>query len=97
MDKFFTKTPSGFVQSDDRKMESGGRMYRREITGMKQPRMEGQPGLFGTVGSPQRRYYLPPVEAMPSMNCRWKIRYRITIGSIASREPAISTGKLVVN
>ena len=41
--------------------------------------------------------YFPPVEAIPSMNCFWKMRYRITIGSIASREPAISTGKLVLN
>ena len=41
--------------------------------------------------------YFPPVEAMPSMNCFWKMRYRMTMGSMASREPAISTGKLVVN
>lgn len=41
--------------------------------------------------------YLPPVEAMPSTNCFWKMRYKTTMGSMASREPAISTGKLVEN
>lgn len=39
-----------------------------------------------------RNVYFPPVIATPSMNCLWKIRYSTTIGSIARREPAISTG-----
>ena len=43
------------------------------------------------------RYYFPPVMATPSMNCFWKNRYRTTMGIIASREPAIITGKLVLN
>src|SRR5699024_6657744 len=40
--------------------------------------------------------HLPPVMAMPWMNCFWKIRYSTTMGIMASRLPAISTGKLVL-
>ena len=36
--------------------------------------------------------YFPPVMAIPSMNCFWNTRYRITIGIIASIEPAMSIG-----
>ena len=53
-----------------------------------------EPGTEGR-GSPcalRGGDHLPPVEAMPSMNCRWKIMYRMTMGSIASRAPAIITG-----
>ena len=35
--------------------------------------------------------------ATPSMNCFWKNRYSTTMGIMASREPAIITGKLVLN
>src|SRR5699024_2258842 len=40
--------------------------------------------------------HLPPVMAMPWINCFWKIRYSTTMGIMASRLPAISTGKLVL-
>ena len=61
------------------------------------PTLVKMSGLFQKGKRERRRVYFPPVVAMPSMNWRWKIRYRITMGSMASSEPAISTGKLVVN
>ena len=36
--------------------------------------------------------YLPPVRAMPSINWRWKMRYKISMGIIANKLPAMSTG-----
>ena len=36
--------------------------------------------------------YFPPVIAIPSINCFWNTRYRITMGTMARTEPAISTG-----
>ena len=39
---------------------------------------------------------LPPDVAIPSMNCFWKIRYSTIIGIHASRDAAISCGKLLV-
>ena len=35
--------------------------------------------------------------ATPSINCFWKIRYKIIIGIMASSDPAIKTGKFVLN
>ena len=32
--------------------------------------------------------YFPPVIAIPSINCFWNTRYRITMGTIARTEPA---------
>ena len=55
----------------------------------------GNPAQF-TAKALRRCLYLPPVMAMPSMNCFWNSRYKISMGIIASRLPAISTGKLVV-
>ncbi len=60
------------------------------------PRRRGCSEIRGEGGE-KRACHLPPVEAMPSINCFWKMRYRTTMGSMASREPAISTGKLVLN
>ena len=37
-----------------------------------------------------------PVRAMPSMNWRWKTRYRTSIGIIARVDPAIRIGYRVV-